>query len=155
MLRLLLLVTMSFFTLASYGQKSIEQYKKSVDSFMAIHLDMSVLKDLKCYSYMATLKNQNSVSYAGDYDKEKDKVLANVGMIGFFFDYYCPKLKYTFHWYLNLNEDGRILPVHMLSKTFPVCIQKGQPCNLITRDSAVKIAQADSMKFADNYMSIF
>ena len=91
------------------------------------------------------------MSYAGHYVKEKGQVLDNIGKIGLFYDYYCPKLNYSFHWYLNLNEDGRILPAYMLSKTFPKCVQQGMPCNLITKDSAVKIAQADSMKFADNY----
>jgi hypothetical protein len=135
----------------AFGQLPIEVYKKSVDSFMAIYLDTSVLNRLTCNSYMATLKGQNTVVYSGEYDAERGKVLENVGAIGFFYDYYNPQLNYSFHWYLNLQENGKVLPASMLSKTLPACIQRGQPCNLITKDAAVKIAQADSMRFPTNY----
>lgn len=117
---------------------------------MSTEIDSNLLAQIICKSYMAKGTNDSS-RYAGDYVTNKNTVLNNLDWIGFFYSYYSEELNYKFHFYLTLGVQRNFLgPKTMLNNTFPECIRKNLLCSLISKDSAIKIARVNGIKYPDN-----
>ena len=142
-----LLLTIS---ISCCGQKTIEQYKTLFDQYMSTELDSTLLRQIRCKSYMAKGPN-DTIRYAGDYMTNKNTVLNDLDWIGFFYGYFSKELNYEFHFYLTLGVQRNFIgPKTMLSEKFPECIRDNSTCSLISKDSAVKIARVNGIKYPDN-----
>src|SRR5215203_3321568 len=133
-----------------FCQKSIEQYKKIIDKYMSTELNQEVQKNIQCKSYMAKGPT-DTTRYAGRYPEDKDIKLANLEWIGFFYNFYSKDLNYEFHFYLSIHEKNNFVgPKTMLINTFPKCIRDNSHCILISKDSAIRIAQKKGIKYPNN-----
>jgi hypothetical protein len=138
------------FTSTCFCQKSIEEYKKILDRFMSAELNPEVLKNVKCISCRAKGPT-DTTRYAGGYPEDSNIVLSNLEWIGFFYNLYSKDLNFGFQFYLSFHEKSNFVgPKTMLIKTFPKCIRENSQCTLISKDSAIRIAQQNGIKYPNN-----
>ena len=150
MLKIFVIFLFLAFTSTSFCQKSIEEYKKILDGFLSAELNPEMLKGVKCISYMAK-GSIDTTRYAGGYPEKSNIVLSNLEWIAFFYTLYSKELNFEFHFYLSIHEKSNFVgPKTMLINTFPKCIRENSQCTLISKDSAIRIAQQNGIKYPNN-----
>jgi len=93
--------------------------------------------------------NDSNKSIIVNYETDKNKVI-DLSAVTFLFQFYSVAIDQLFKFNIKLSRGREIIQNNPSIDEIPKCLVKNTNCSFITKDSAIKIAIADSILFRDN-----
>jgi hypothetical protein len=140
--------------LAGNCQQRIFDYKQVADETLKNYFDKSLIKQMKYEVASFIAADSTEVIYTrhfvpGKNDKE------NFLSITFKYSYFAKAINYWFDFDIAVSKDKKQFSNLQTIEEIPFCLRYNEECNYIKKDSAVKIAIADSILYPANLAIAF
>jgi hypothetical protein len=149
MYRLYLTYILTILTSTSIAQRKLLDYKHVIDVRLLAYFDSALVKQMSCT--VSSLVGLDSVEsfYTRSYVPTKDNRAAFLS-ITFTYKFYSKSINHTFDFDVSISKDKIVTTDFSKWEEIPSCIRSNLACDFINKDSAVKIALADSIEYPNN-----
>ena len=142
-------ILLAILTLTGNCQQRILDYKKLVDIKLKSYFDTSLIKQMKYEVASFIAPDSNEVFYTRHFVPEKndrEKFLS----ITFTYSYFSKSIDYWFYFDVSISKDKKQIFILKSLDEIPICLRNNKDCRYIKKDSAIKLALADSIMYPNN-----
>ncbi len=132
----------------SYSQDKVFVYKSKADKVIANYFDRNLIPYIKCTDVVIYGKEGN-VLYYSDYGHAKNRSV-KLSAIEFDYSFFSKVLNYKFKFSINVRSNKKVQKDSLLFSDIPSCVAKKLACNILTKDSAIRLAIKDSISYPKN-----
>lgn len=136
------------FATNTYSQDQLYLYKEVADKTILSYFDNSIIDSINCTEVSIVNLNGNRTWFP-HYDAYKNdsfKLLT----VTFSYSFFAKGIDDYFNFKVTIDKNKNIKSDSILFSEIPKCISANMDCGFIKKDSAVKLALADSIEYPDN-----
>jgi hypothetical protein len=138
---------------SAYSQDKLSTYKIIIDKEVSAYFNPSLINKIECQRISFVMPDKRRLLIR-NYDAFKDDTI-NFSKAQFTYSFFSDVINDFFTFNISVDKNKSIIADTALFAEIPKCIAQNLECNFVKRDSAIKIAIADSIEYPNNLETKF